>query len=453
MKFSFVRIPVVPWFDSHLREIIRGSSLAFVSRIFGAGFGFILNLLIARLIGANGAGIYFLALSVVTLATVAGRLGLDNVVLRFVATNSDSKDWNSVAGVIKQSRKLALIASGIVAISVFLLSRPIALLVFKEPELNLSLKIMALAILPFSLAILQAQTLNGLKRVGTASLIQTAMVPVILVTSVGILSLFVPVTVIKIVTAYVFATVITWCIAFYLVWRALPHIRSLKGKFSARTLLSTSLPLFLVASMNIINNYTDITMLGIFQTSSDVGVYGIITRLSLLVSFVLAAFNSILSPKIAVFWKNGDLSNLTRTVIVATRLMTLVATVILVIYIIFPSSVLGLFGQEFVRGSRALAILSLGQFINVSTGSVGQVLVMTGHEKVLRNIIGVSAMTNVIMNSILIPVWSLEGAALATAFSTSFATIVAAIYVRRIVGIDAHIFGRYSKVTQQRRSL
>ena len=51
-------------FDVHMREVALGASQAFVLRAMGALLAFLFNVALARLLGAAGAGLYFLALVV-----------------------------------------------------------------------------------------------------------------------------------------------------------------------------------------------------------------------------------------------------------------------------------------------------------------------------------------------------------------------------------------------------
>lgn len=64
-------------------ELVRGASAAFLWKAAARVLGFGVHLLVARLLGAGGAGLYYLALAIVTLATVLGRAGLD---MRFSAS-------------------------------------------------------------------------------------------------------------------------------------------------------------------------------------------------------------------------------------------------------------------------------------------------------------------------------------------------------------------------------
>ena len=61
--------------DEGYSQLIKGTSVAFSLKLAGVAFNFLFNYLIAKYYGAEGAGIYFLALTLVTVATVLGRWG------------------------------------------------------------------------------------------------------------------------------------------------------------------------------------------------------------------------------------------------------------------------------------------------------------------------------------------------------------------------------------------
>ncbi|MCB1766323.1 MAG: hypothetical protein KDJ22_09715, partial [Candidatus Competibacteraceae bacterium] len=52
--------------DGHLRELLRGASTAASLKFLAALAAFGLNLLIARMLGPEGSGIYYLAFTLVT---------------------------------------------------------------------------------------------------------------------------------------------------------------------------------------------------------------------------------------------------------------------------------------------------------------------------------------------------------------------------------------------------
>jgi O-antigen/teichoic acid export membrane protein len=76
--------------------------------------------------------------------------------------------------------------------------------------------------------------------------------------------------------------------------------------------------------------------------------------------------------------------------------------------------VLGLFGEEFKAARWETIILSCGQLVNVGAGSVGYLMQMTGHHRECAWVFCFSAVLNIIFNGILIPIFGILGAAIAT---------------------------------------
>ena len=84
--------------DRHTREVARGAALAFVFKVAGSGLAFALNVAIARRLGAEGAGLYFLALSVTSVGLVIGSVGLRNALLRLVLADAAHQEWDLFLG-------------------------------------------------------------------------------------------------------------------------------------------------------------------------------------------------------------------------------------------------------------------------------------------------------------------------------------------------------------------
>src|SRR5215813_13685195 len=73
--------------DHVLHEILRGAIISIAMQVVEAAIKFGLNLLLARLLGGSGTGLFYLAFTVTTLGSVAGRLGLERSSLRHIAAN------------------------------------------------------------------------------------------------------------------------------------------------------------------------------------------------------------------------------------------------------------------------------------------------------------------------------------------------------------------------------
>jgi O-antigen/teichoic acid export membrane protein len=80
-----------------------------------------------------------------------------------------------------------------------------------------------------------------------------------------------------------------------------------------------------------------------------------------------------------------------------------------------------------------LMILTVGQFVNAAAGSVGYILQMTGHQKFHQNVILIGTIMNITLNWILIPVYGLVGAAIASAIGMIFWNVFFSIKVKSIL--------------------
>lgn len=428
-KRRTLRIPFLQYFDSHMQEVIRGAGLAFALRIVGAGFGFLFNVLIARMLGAEGAGVYYLALTMAAVASIAGNLGLDQALLRFTATNVARDDWDRVAGAYRRGVMISAFASSAVALTMLICSSWIAEVVFSDPALAGPLRLMALGIPCMSLLALHAELLKGLRRIRDAVLVQGLGVQ--LISLPVLLLLGGPFGIYGAVLAFVSANLLIFLLSVILWRRATPHIRGVRGSFGTRLLMGTSVPLMWVVGMNLVMTWTDTVMIGIYMESKWVGIYGASLRLVLLTDFILMAVNSIVAPKFATLYARGEHRALNRLATNASKLTTLLALPPTLLILIVPEFFLGIFGEQFRAGASSLAILTVGQFVSVAIGSVGYLLIMTGREKAERNIAISFAALNVVLNFLLIPVLGIEGAAISTSVSLAVRNLVAYAVWRR----------------------
>ena len=414
------------------REILRRGFTAVLLRFLGAALGFLNTILLARFLGATDAGIYLLALTVVTISSIIGRFGLDNALVRFAAADAALRSLATVRSLYRKSIAISSLVSGLVT-GIVLLGAPwIAEVVFSEPNLVQPLRLMSVGILPASLLNLHAELLKGLDRIRDAMLVQGVAVPLLI--TVGLLLMAVPFGLLGAVSAYVLAASLTFLLG-YTLWRSnAPTIRG-QAEFDTRLLVRAALPLLSVALMNVVIGLTDIIMIGIFLDSSSVGIYGNAARIAALGSLLLVATNSVVGPRFSALWASGEWDDLNALARFTTAIMAIIATLILLVFVLFPDTILGILGAEFVSGRTAFVILGIGQFFTLATGPVAILLMMTGNERFHRNNVTITAVTNVLLNLILIPSLDIQGAALATAISLLIKNVVAVAFVRWKLGI------------------
>ncbi len=421
--------------------LYKQSFIALFIKVLGAGLAFLFNILLARNLGAESAGIFFLCFTVVMIAVVIGRLGLDNVVLREVAKYSINKQWGQLKGIFSYSVKITLISSFLMSLLIFSSAGLISDRLFNLPEMSKSLRIMSLITVPFALMLIISSSLKGLKKIAQATIIESFLVPFF-----SVLCLYFLVkdnNLNQFLNYYVIIFITTLLLAVYYWKKNTKLIIEKASSFSMKKILNSSIPLLWVASMLFVNSWADRIFLGIYSTPENVGVYSIAFKVAMLVGFVLVAVNSASSAKFSEFYQSNNIKELSNYCTKSTNLMAAISFPVLILLIFFSDQILNIFGSDFIVGSSALVILCFGQFINVATGSVGQILAMTNREKLLRKSILIGVITNIILNFILVPLYNINGAAIATSVSWTGSTIFAFYYVRKEFHFNACIMGNY----------
>lgn len=424
--------------DGHAKEVVNGASAAFALRMSGAALAVVLNIALGRMMGADGVGLYFLALSVVTIAMVLGRAGLDNTLLRFTAASAAAGDWAAVKGLYVKSIWLTLAASGFLAAAVIMLAPWLGDSVFSNPNLATPLRLMALAIVPTAVLTVVAQMLQGLRRTKDGIAVLSVWAPAF---SLGFALLLVPRLGLQgAALAYTIAAILGALAAWWRWRRATPQLTRLHGVFATEKLLRSSIPLFWAALSQLTIALSPTIVLGMWSTSSDVGIYGVASRVVVLVSFLQLAVGSIASPKFSALYQQGDMPALATLAQSCTRLQILAATPLLAACWLAPEAVMGIFGSDFKDGATVVAVLAVGQLVAIAMGTAGNVLMMCGYERMVRNALVVSAFTCVAMTLLLVPRMGVVGAAAANAATLCIENLAMAALLWRTLGMTAFAF-------------
>jgi O-antigen/teichoic acid export membrane protein len=417
-----------------MQEILSSVSAAFVLRVVGAGASFGVNIMIARLLGADGSGIYYLAVTITGIAKVISRLGLDNTLLRFTATYAAKEEWGNVRDVYRKGLLLAGSVATVAAIIIFIAAGWVAETVFTNYHLADPLRIMACSIPSVALISLYTYLLKGLEEIRYAMLLQGFGVPVL---TIPLLFLLVPGWEVEgAALSYLVASATTLAVGHFLWWSSTPRLSEYEGSVSLARILRSSLPLLWVTSMHRVIRWTDTLLLGVWMTSSAVGIYEAAIKTSMVTNLVLAAVNSVASPKYAAMYSDGDKEGLQRLVQGVTVLLFLLVIPIVLVFFSVPGYVMKIFGPEFVEGKQILVILTVGEFVAGVLGTTTYLLIMSGREITIRNLTTVAAAANLILNALLIPAFEVVGAAIATTVSNVILNAGAAYLAHREVGVS-----------------
>jgi len=423
--------------ELHQQKIFTPAASAFSLRILGALLQFFFTLLLARLYGASGIGIFTITLSILVVSSTIVRWGLDQTALKLVAANLHSKHYANIHTVIAYATRFIVITGFAFSAVLMLLSDWFAIIFFGDASMAKVILLMSAAITPLSLTTLFAEALRGLKFITTYTLLHGVLIPFLSIIFIFISRYWLN-DIMAGAAAYFSASLIVTLIAI-LLWHK--HSSALipvvhRKTISSQDIQTTANSLSWISILLIAMTYTETFILGIFQTDKSVGLYATSLRLVLVLNLIITGFNSILAPNFASLYQQKKLSEIQSMARHAILIMLVISLPVLIIYITFPGQILSIFGTEFESASPALIILSFGHLINILSAPMGIIMQMTGQEVTYRNNVLISAGPMFLSALILIPKYGIVGASAASFIGIFTLNSLSHISLYRKLGIS-----------------
>lgn len=426
-------------------RFVRSATGVFGLNIAFNGLLFVISVILARLLGSAGYGAYAYALSWILVLGIAADLGLGGLLTRNIASYQTRSAWGLMTGLMEWAKRTVLFtSSGIALLSAVVLW---ILRTHLDPQILFPLLI-ALILLPLTaLMRIRRTAMQGLYHLVLGQLPEMLFHPLLFIVLIGVVYLFVEgsITASWAVGMNIVATGAALIISMKLLRKVFPQsARNASPVYETRTWLSSGLFMMLVGGLHIINSRTDILMLGAIKGAEAVGIYHAASRGAELIMLVLMPIHLALGPTVAGLYAEKNYERLQRIVTKITRLILLLSLPIMACLLIFGYWFLLLFGPDFTRGQIALSILSIGNLIHIALGPVALLLLMTRYERDATVGVGIGALLNVILNAFFIPIWGLEGAAIATVISKISWNVLMAIWVYKRLKIHPTVLGRIS---------
>jgi len=423
--------------DKDFYELFQKGGLSFLIRIGGQIMGFLLSFVIAYYYGAQGLGNYVLAIVVLRIFTLIAKLGIDTFSIRFIAAFAKQGKWKSIQLLRKKTLVLLSVTSLISSVIMYFLSDTISAMIDTRVEY---IKLSSFFILPMIFFMLHYQSLRGLKKIAEFSFFYRMSQATFSIVSIFIISTFIKsnsVPIYAYLTSLSIVSVLS--IITYQFWfskKAILNSEEIIEDLTIRNILRISVPLMLAQSVQFIMAWTDKLMIGNMMSAESVAVYGVAFRFSMGVSITLMAINSISSPKFAEKFASDDIKGMGKIAMQSAKMIFWTTVPLATILMIFPKFFMGLYGTEFLIGFEVLRWLIIGRIVNALSGSVGNLMQMSGQQKTYMNILLVGAVINVILNYNLIPKYGINGAAFASVASLSFWNLSMVYMVKRKFGFS-----------------
>ncbi len=427
-------IKILTGFYSHSQSLIKGSAAFFLMNVGGVSLNFFFAMIAGNYYGSSVWGQFTLCLTVLQLLCVFSRIGLDTLIVKLVA-EEHSKSMSRVKDIYFKSVVITFLSGAIFSCLLFFLSDIIAINFFKNPELITQLRIISLAIIPMNMLLLNSEAMKGIKYPVFSSFFRNACVwlfamPALLISNLLFRNDY-------LIEVYISAVSLSWLISGVMVMKQLSFFKTAGEKWlDYKSIIQQGFPMMLANSLFYLMVWTDTLILGMFRTESEVGVYNIAFRISMFLTLSIVAVGGVSAPDFAILNNKNDHEGLQNAIDKANKLVFWSTFPAIVGIILLAAPVLNIFGAEFKEGSIALILLSLARLAAILGGRL-PILSMIGKQKIDQNIALAVFIINIVLNLIFVPLWGINGAAFSTMLTSTAWTIIAAVYLRRAMKLNA----------------
>ena len=427
--------------DGTAGVIFRGGVTSFLLASASIVLGFIIHILLSRVLGVIDYGLYSIALGWCLMLAGPATAGMDNTVLRFAPVYFENGQFyllRRLAGFVA----CILVATSVVTFAILL---TLTWLVPDVISFSAETGVGWMSLLIGASAFLAAFSafFRGARMIFYSQFYQQIVRSVLLI---GVLVAMHSIGRRFDVSDAIVATALAAAGAFvvlslHLIVVFKRQASDTGGDAPMRTWLALGGVNLLITSLQQTQVQGNIVLLGALSTAEQAGLYSVAARLAAFVTFGLSALASITAPMIVSAWVRGDRPGLARIAVVNARLATLAAAVTTLALIVAGPYVLTLFGQAFAPSYPILLVLLASGLFSALTGPCANLLLMTNRQHEML-IIGLASMAvHVSLATLLIPSFGAAGGAIAVAGGILLGNAAMVWRVWSGLRIDATVLG------------
>jgi O-antigen/teichoic acid export membrane protein len=406
------------------QTILKNTFWLTVAEMVQAGIGFLIVVWLARHFGPVIYGQWAFALSFVALFSVFADFGFTTLTVREIARDK-SKTAQYLDNILIMKLILGLITLGLIVLIVQFLG--------KEPEVVKLVYFLGI----YTVINIFATFFHSIFRANEKMQYETACRVIQSLSLFGLVAYFIlnkgPILTIS--YAYIGAALIGVSFSLAFIWRYFSKF-FLKIDFKVcKEILSEAWPFGLSFIAISIYYYLGSVMLGIMKSNEEVGWYNAAYTVILFTQVFGVIMTASFFPKLSQKYKES-LESLKAVVNKFAKILHIFAWPIAFGGTLLASRILIFFyGKEYLPGTLALQILAWSMAIIYINTTYGEIIKATDRQKLYLIGVGGGAVLNVILNFLLIPLLSLNGAALATLLTEIAVLIFMYIQVNKLISV------------------
>lgn len=206
--------------------------------------------------------------------------------------------------------------------------------------------------------------------------------------------------------------------------RIFPIQRTIKVTMIKEILFFSFFPA--VTSLLITLNYRiDIIILEFFVNFTNIGIYSLAVTLAGMLWIIPDAFKDVLFNKTAK-------SDSIKDIVFSIKFNTYISVIVIIVFLIIGKHFISIiYGIEYINSYYVTLLLLIGNIPMVFFKMINTLYISNGKQKMAMYILLLAVVSNVIGNILLIPIFSIEGAAIASILSYSITGIVFLLSFKR----------------------
>ena len=417
-----------------VRSLFKGGTIIFIGLIISKLFSLIYRVIVGRALGPEEYGVISIMLAVSSVIGALAYIGIPQGVQKYVSEYRSQKNKENQVETVKTGLILVSLPSIVTGLLLFILAPWLSIEIFNEPRAIWPLRFIAV-ILPMrawrKVLIRTTEAYEKMQYKVYTHYFYQNITKVILTVALLILGY----GYLGAAAAFAFAWGTGVILAIYFSQKILPEIFTLskpKNKQYSK-LLHHSWPLFAAGLFASIAGYIDTFMLQALLGSEEVGLYNAAYPFAAALTFAGSAFGSIYLSNASKLYGNNQTEEIGSAYSLVVKWTALISIPAFTVMIAFPTAILQLFGNEYLVMNNVLRILALGFLFSALVGpatKVIQAVDKTKYKLYLTVFIGAS---NITLNYLLIPIYGITGAAMATAATFIIAFAAKILVVKHLI--------------------
>ncbi len=405
--------------DTYVAKVARGAGISTAGQGAGRVIGYVTQVVIARLLGAQFYGFYTAGVALINGLQILSRFGMENGVVRYVAHYREHEDAARVRGTIVMALLFPIALSVVLSAALFFGAGFLADSGWLKENGAMMVGVLRgfAFVLPFFVFMsMTAWATQGFQTVTYAAYIQQLIRPGLFLVFVGACYM-IGANIFGVIAAYALAMFLAGIVGLYYLRKLFPDLfdRRARTAFEIKSLFGVSIPMSITQGAQYLNNFSAILILGVFAAGAPVGIFNAAARTATFLTAVRFAFSGIFSPIISGLHAQQDTQEMGRLYKDVSRWIFTGAFGLFLVIVVFGPEIMGIFGPAFGAGVTALVIVAVAQLYSSSVGPAPRMLAMTGNQNYAMIATSVAAATGVVVSFILIPRFEVMGAALGMA--------------------------------------